>query len=109
MGPDLTEIGKKYPRDQLLVHILQPSKFMEPKYVPYLVETSDGQVISGLVESRDEEQVVIRDAQNKLHRVPAEDIELLVRQQKSVMPELLLKDLTRNEVADLLAYLAELK
>ena len=108
LGPDLSEIGKKYEADQLLTHILEPSKFMEPKYVPYLLETAEGKVLSGLLESQSNEEVVLRDAQNKSHRVPAEDVELLVRQQKSIMPELLLRDLTRNEVADLLAYLMSL-
>lgn len=109
LGPDLDEIGKKYTRDQLLVHILDPSKFMEPKYVPYFLETTSGQVLSGLVESKTDQHVKLRDAQNKLHEVRANDVELLVRQQKSLMPELLLRDLTRDQVADLLAYLASLK
>jgi mono/diheme cytochrome c family protein len=35
LGPDLSQIGKKYvPRD-LLSQILEPSKQMDPKYVPY--------------------------------------------------------------------------
>jgi len=37
------------------------------------------------------------------------EVELLVRQQKSLMPDLLLRDMTRQQVADLLAYLASLK
>ncbi len=109
LGPDLTEIGKKYRRDQLLAHILEPSKFMDTKYIPYLLETTAGQVMTGLLESQDDDFVVLRDAQNKLHRIPAADVELLVRQHKSLMPELLLKDMTPNEVADLLAYLVSLK
>ncbi|MDP6444625.1 MAG: PQQ-dependent sugar dehydrogenase [Pirellulaceae bacterium] len=108
VGPDLTEIGKKYPRGQLLEHILTPSRFMEPKYVPYLLETADGRVLSGLLEKQTKEEVVLRDAKDKLHRLPADEVELLVRQQKSLMPELLLRDLTKQEVADLLAYLAGL-
>ena len=109
VGPDLTEIGKKYTRDQLLVHILEPSKFMEPKYVPYLLETTDGRVLSGLVEKEDDSQVQLRNAKNELVEVAREDVELLVRQHKSLMPDLLLKDMTAQEVADLLAFLSSLK
>ena len=51
----------------------------------------------------------MRDAQYKLHTIPSTEIELIVRQQKSLMPDLLLKDLTQQEVADLLSYLTSLR
>lgn len=109
LGPELTQIGKKYPKDQLLQHILEPSKFIEPKYVPYLLETTSGQVLTGLLADQTDDRVVLQDAKNKLHAIPAGEVELLVRQRKSLMPELLLRDMTRQEVADLLAYLSSLK
>ncbi len=109
LGPDLDQIGKKYRRAELLQHILEPSKFMEPKFVPYLLETTDGRVLAGLIENQTEDEVVLRDAQGKRHTVARERIELLVRQQRSLMPDLLLRDMTPQDVADLLAYLATLK
>ena len=109
LGPDLTTIGKKYPKDQLLQHILEPSRFIEPKYVPYLLETAAGKVLTGLVVEQTDKQLVFLDAKNKRHPIPAEEVDLLVRQQKSLMPELLLRDLTPQNVADLLAYLSSLK
>jgi putative heme-binding domain-containing protein len=105
LGPELTTIGQKYRPDQLLQHILEPSRFMEPKWVPYLLETVDGRVLIGLLESRTEQEVALRDAKNALHHVATDDVDLLVRQQKSLMPDLLLRDMTRQEIADLLAYL----
>ncbi|MEE3372470.1 MAG: c-type cytochrome, partial [Planctomycetota bacterium] len=108
-GPDLNQIGKKYNAAQLLEQILEPSKLMEPKYVPYLMETAEGQILTGLLEKQTDEEVWIKDARNRIHKVPAEDIELLVRQRKSLMPELLLRDLTAQQVANLVAFLATLK
>ena len=93
----------------MLQHVLEPSKFIEPKYVSYLMETVEGRVFAGLLESKTDGEVVLRDAQNKLHHVKAEDVELLAPQRNSLMPELLLRDMTRQQVADLLAYLAGLK
>src|SRR5262249_10849845 len=49
LGPDLTTIGKKYSRGQILESILEPSKSIEPKYVTYLAETTDGQVHTGIL------------------------------------------------------------
>ncbi len=109
LGPDLSQIGKKYPRHQLLEQILEPSKFMEPNFVPYLLETSDGRILSGLLAEQTERRVVLVDARNQRHTVARKDIELLVRQQKSLMPDLLVRDMTAQEVADLLAFLAQLK
>ncbi len=109
-GPALDAIGKKYAsRRQLLDQILNPSKVIEPAFVPYLLETTDGVILSGLLEARNEREVVLRDAQYKLHTIPSTEIELIVRQQKSLMPDLLLKDLTQQEVADLLSYLTSLR
>jgi putative heme-binding domain-containing protein len=109
LGPDLSAIGKKYRRDQLLLHILEPSRFMEPKYVPYLVETKQGLVFSGLLDKKTDSEVVLKDARNKRTVIAAEDVEVIVRQQKSLMPDLLLRDMTAAQVADLLAYLATLR
>ena len=109
MGPDLSQIGKKYDLRQLLHHILEPSSFIDPQFVPYVLETKSGQILVGLLEQQTADEVVLRDANNQRHRVPSDEIELLVRQQKSLMPELLLRDMTPQEVADLLAYLAGLR
>ncbi len=75
----------------------------------YLVETKQGQVHSGLLVSKDANKVVLKDANNKRIEVPANDIELLTPQQKSLMPDLLLRDMTAEQVADLTAFLSSLK
>ncbi len=71
LGPDLSAIGKKYTRAQILESILQPSKFIEPKYVTYVAETNDGQIITGLLASKTDREVVLRTAQDKEIRLPA--------------------------------------
>jgi len=109
VGPDLTAIGKKLDRHQLLESILQPSKRIDPKYVSYLVETSAGKVLTGLLVSRTKEEVVLKDAQQKLIQLSTSQIEQLVPQRQSLMPELLLRDLTAQQVADLVEYLGTLK
>ena len=109
VGPDLTKIGKKLNRDQLLESILEPSKRIDQKYITYLAETSDGLVVTGLLVNRDDQEVILKDAQNRLQRVPAEKIEQLVPQQKSLMPDLLFRDMTAQQVADLLSYLGSLQ
>ncbi len=109
VGPDLSQIGKKYDRRRLLDTILNPSKEVEPKYRVYLVQTVSGQVHSGLLVSRDAEQLVLKDAKNKVTTIPADEVEDMVAQQQSIMPDLLLRDMTAQQVADLTAFLSSLK
>lgn len=109
LGPDLSQIGKKYDRAKLLDSILQPSRDIDPKFVVYLVETKRGRVHTGLLMKKTDEQIVLKDHQNQTVTISADDVELLAPQQKSLMPELLLREMTAAEVADLLAYLASLK
>jgi putative heme-binding domain-containing protein len=109
LGPDLSQIGKKYSRAQLLESILEPSKQIDPKYVTYLVETANGRVVSGLLIEKTDKEVLLKDAQNKEIRIAAGEIELLVPAQKSLMPELLLRDMTAEQVADLIEFLGSLR
>jgi len=108
-GPDLTLIGRKYTKEQLLESMLDPSKTIDPQYVTYLIETTDGRVLTGLVVERTEAEVVLRNAQGQELRTPAAEIERLTPLQKSLMPDLLLRDMTAQQVADLLELLSEAK
>ena len=109
IGPELTTIGKKLTPVQLLESILEPSKMIEPRYVTYLAETNDGRLLSGLLVKKNDEEVILKDAQDKLSRIAAENIEQLVPQRQSLMPDLQFRDMTAQQVADLLAYLSSLK
>lgn len=109
LGPDLSQIGKKYIKRGLLGQILEPSKQMDPKYVPYVLETTSGRVVTGLLVEKTDTLVRLKDARNEEIRIPADEIELLVPQQKSLMPDLLLRDMTAQQVADLLAFLSGLR
>jgi uncharacterized repeat protein (TIGR03806 family) len=109
LGPDLSQSVKKLTKAQLLESILQPSKSIDPKYTAYVVETTDGRVLNGLMAEKTDEVVVLKDASNKQVRVAMVDVELLAPQSVSLMPELLLRDLTAQQVADMLAYLERLK
>ena len=109
LGPDLSQIGKKYERGALLETILDPSKAMAPEYVPHLLETKSGKVYAGFLVEKTDTQVELKDADGKTVRVPADDVELLAPQATSIMPELVLQDVSAQDAADLLAYLMTLK
>ena len=109
IGPPLDAIGKKYAKAEILENILTPSRKIDAKYQTYLVATSTGVIATGLLVEQSDDVVVLRDATGKDKRYRRAQVELLEPQQKSLMPEMLLRDFTAQQAADLLAYLASLK
>lgn len=109
VGPDLTHIGSKHRKAALLDQILDPSREMETPFVPYLLERRDGSVICGVLVEKNDKRILLRDAADRLIVVPATDVVLLAPQAKSLMPEFLMRDLTAQEVADLVEFLVSQK
>jgi uncharacterized repeat protein (TIGR03806 family) len=109
LGPDLSQVGKKYTRAQILENILEPSKQIDPQYVTYLLETDDGKVYSGILAAKTEREVVLRQAGDKEEHIPAAKVVSLAPTKTSLMPEQLLRDLTAEQAADLVEFLAGLR
>jgi uncharacterized repeat protein (TIGR03806 family) len=109
IGPDLSKVGAKYNKAGLLEQILEPSKSIDPAFTTYLLETKDGRVFSGLAIEKTNAAVVLKDAQGKTVRLTNGEVERMVPQSRSLMPELLLRDMTAQQVADLLEFLAGLR
>jgi putative heme-binding domain-containing protein len=107
LGPDLTTIGKTRSREDLLDSILDPSRRIEPQFVSYNVETKNGRHITGLLVKRDAKEVVLRDAQNQEVRLQADEVAHMAASRISLMPDGLLRDLTAQQAADLVEFLAE--
>ena len=74
-----------------------------------MIETISGQVISGDLQTRDTNQVVVVDAQGKQTSIPIGEVDFIERQDKSLMPDLQLKDLTAQQVADLVEFFKSAK
>jgi uncharacterized repeat protein (TIGR03806 family) len=109
VGPDLSHIGKKYNKGQILENLMDPSKVVEEKYIAFVVQTHDGKTRTGLVLERNREAATLIDAQGNTERIPFKNIEAFEPQRKSLMPDNLLRDLTAEQAADLMAYMESLK
>jgi hypothetical protein len=66
-------------------------------------------VHSGLLISRTEVAVTLRTVRNEDVVIPKTDLEELIQQTVSLMPDRLLNDLTDEQIADLLAFLSSQK
>ena len=109
VGPDLSQIGKKYDRARILDNILNPSREIDPKFAQHLAVMNDGRLHTGLLVEQTDDVVVLKDKKGELIRLDAGEIDELAKQQQSMMPDLLLRDMTAEQVADLLAFLSTLK
>jgi putative membrane-bound dehydrogenase-like protein len=109
IGPDLSQIGRKYERKALLETIMNPSAGIAPEYVPYVVETEEGKVYAGFLYEQNDERVVLKRVDGGLVQLPRNQIAEVVKQSISLMPELVLKSVTAQDAADLLAYLVALQ
>jgi putative heme-binding domain-containing protein len=108
-GPDLSHIGRKYDRAQLLDNILNPSKTIAPGFATYLVDTTSDLSYSGLLVRESPSEVVIKDTSLSETRIRRSDIARLQPSKISAMPEGLLQNLTAQEAADLLDFLSSLR
>ncbi len=105
IGPDLSGVGMLQTPAELLESILRPSNKIDPKFQTRSVLTTDGTVVTGIVVSENQSEMVLSDALAKLHAVAKEDIDVVQLSPKSVMPEMLLSGLTAQQATDLLAFL----
>ena len=109
VGPALDRVGARLDRQKILESLLEPSKTIAPEYRTWLAVTDDGRSVSGLMVKRTDETVSIVDAAGKRTDLAATTIDELEPLPTSLMPEQLLRDLSAEQAADLLAYLESLR
>lgn len=109
IGPDLTRIGQiRQPRD-LVESVLFPSASFVRSYEPVLVRTGEGQIFSGNVKKDAPDEIVLTLAADKEARIPRGDVEELLPGKVSIMPAGLDKQLSLQELADLVEFLRNCK
>jgi putative heme-binding domain-containing protein len=109
VGPDLTKIGAIRSGNDLLESVLFPSATMAQGFEAYEVELADGESMLGTLARQTPDQILMRNSSGAELRLPRDQILSLTRSKLSMMPEGLLQALTRDEAADVLAYLRSLK
>ncbi|WP_298863436.1 PVC-type heme-binding CxxCH protein [uncultured Gimesia sp.] len=104
LGADLKAI-KDRGTEAVLLNILDPNREVKPQYVTYLLLTTQGRTITGLIKSENANSITIARADGTSDTVLRIDIDELISSKLSFMPEGLEKQINKQEMADLLAYL----
>jgi putative membrane-bound dehydrogenase-like protein len=104
VGPDLTGMAV-HPKQELLVHLVDPSRNVEGNFRVYTVALADGRVMTGLLAGESKTTVEIIDAEAKRHVLQRADVEELVASTKSLMPEGFEKQVPADDIVHLLEFL----
>jgi len=106
IGPELTGMAV-HPKRELLTHVIDPSRSVEGNYRVYTVVTDDGRVLNGLLASETKTTLELFDSEGKKHAVQRDEIEQLVASSKSLMPEGFEKQVTPDDIVNLLEFLTQ--
>jgi putative heme-binding domain-containing protein len=109
IGPDLTKIGSIRTGRDLLEAVVFPSASIVRGFEPYQVTTHDGRVHSGILGRETAEAIYLVTAERAEVRIPRRSIESFEPSRVSIMPQGLDGQLSREELADLLAFLQSLR
>jgi putative membrane-bound dehydrogenase-like protein len=104
VGPDLTGV-KNQPADALLLHTLVPNYEVYTDYQAISVKTSDGSSLSGRLVAETENSLTLRTAFGTDESILRTKITSLTNTGLSLMPDGLEQSMTKEELAQLIAYL----
>ncbi len=107
IGPELTAIREKYARPELLDAILNPNAGIAFGYDTWSWENADGRVVTGFLLAEDAERLVVKDTRGVRQVLDATSVTAKRKHALSTMPEGLALGMSPQDLADLLAFLAE--
>jgi putative heme-binding domain-containing protein len=109
VGPDLTKIGSTRSGRDLLEAVVFPSASFARGYEPFAVATNSGKSYTGILRRQTADAIYLVTNERAEVRIPRAEIEVLEPGKVSIMPQGLDAQLSRQELADLLAFLQSLR
>jgi putative heme-binding domain-containing protein len=109
VGPDLSTIGTKYGKDELLKSIINPSAAIGYSFRTLVLALADGRAVSGLLVEETPQRLVLKTADGQRVTIRPGDVEDRKFSEVSLMPEGLAQTMTDQEIVDLLAFMETLR
>jgi len=105
-GPDLTSIAKRMPRRRLIQSILEPSREIAPRYVPWIIESKSGKTFTGIALNRPGgKREIFVSTDGRENEILTADIEARHPSRVSIMPAGFEKTLGPAELRNLIGLL----
>ncbi|MEP7106527.1 MAG: PVC-type heme-binding CxxCH protein [Ferruginibacter sp.] len=108
-GPNLSEIGSKYPKEGLLESILHPSQGISFNNEGYELKLNDGSTLTGIIASKTETDIALKYPGGARQNLKTSEVKSIKQLKLSMMPESLYESMSTQGLADLLDYLTTLK
>jgi len=109
VGPKLTEIGSKLPKEGLFDAIINPSAGISFGYESWQIEMKDGSSLIGIISSRTPAEIELKFPGGVSQKIFTSNIKTTRILPESMMPEGLHETMTKQELADIIQYMATLK
>ncbi len=104
VGPDLSGVNNKT-KDELLNSILNPSASIEPRFTNYMVTTKDGRMYDGVIANETPGSITLRSGDQGDETILRKNIADVRASSISLMPEGLERSMSKQDLADVIAYL----
>jgi putative heme-binding domain-containing protein len=108
-GPNLTEVGKRLKKQDIVESVIDPSAKVDAKYLTIVIETKDEETTTGYMVAETDSDVTLRVAGGKNQVIKKSDIAKRDSIKMSSMPEGLAGGMSSTEFLDLMSYLYGLK
>lgn len=108
VAPDLASVKNKSDAD-LLVSILDPNREAQPNFNVYTVVTNQGRVYNGIIAAESAGSITLKRAEGKQDTVLRSNIDQMISTGLSLMPAGLEKDLSRQDLADVITFVKSIK
>ncbi len=108
VGPDLTQLGTRFSKRDMLEAIIEPNKVISDQYESKVFNLKDGTSVLGRLMSEDEANYVISQnpyAPQVTKNVPKKEVQSIKRSEVSIMPPGTLNVLSPEELRDIMAFL----
>jgi putative membrane-bound dehydrogenase-like protein len=105
IGPSLAGSTNAREPEALLTHVLDPNFYVPPQYVQYVAVDRNGRTYTGILAEQTSTSISLKREKDAVDTLLRSNIEELSSTGKSLMPEGLEKKLSRQDMADLIAYL----
>jgi len=104
LGPSLPAFVARGPQ-AIVLNVLDPNREVNPQYVHYIVTTTDGRTLAGLIVSESDTALTLTAGGGIEHVLPRAQIASMTSTGQSLMPEGLEATISPQAMADLISFL----
>jgi len=104
VGPSLASFRNRG-AEALMTNVIDPNREINPQFVAYAASMVDGRQVVGMIDGETAASVTLRQAEGKTETLRRGDLDDLRSTGVSLMPEGLEREITVDQMADLIAYL----